>query len=71
MEISCPDMPVIHFLATHVARQATMRRTPSSGGDAHELGTISAVSLPSNHCREQPRQQWHLPNIKVELTRHC
>lgn len=67
MEISYPDMPAICCSAADVARRGTVRRTSSSGDGAHELGTVSVVSLPSHRCREQPR----LPNTKEELTRDC
>lgn len=68
MEISYPDTPAIRCLAADVAGQAAIRRTSSSGDGAHELGTVSAVILPSHHCREEPGKH---QNTKEELTRHC
>ena len=71
MVISYPDTPAIRCLATDVARQATVRRTSSSGDGAYELGTVSVVGLPSHRCREQPGRQWCLQNTKEEPTRLC
>lgn len=61
MEISYPDTPARCCLATDMAsqrqgkaRQRTMRRASVSGDVAPELGTVTAVALPSCGCREQP-----------------
>lgn len=69
MEISFPDTAATCCLAPDKA--AAVRRTPSSGDGAHELGAVSAVGLPKNSpLQEQPGKQRRLPNTKG-LTRRC